>query len=835
MNRLDEIMGTRLALISAPAGFGKTTVVIEWIVRYGGPVAWYSIDRDDGNTTLFLSYLCSALIAAYDGVGSRTLNTIRAAEGTATQTLLVSLINEIAAAGGPILIVLDDYHALESATIDGHLAYFLEHAPRDCHVIITSREDPGVALAQMRARNQMFELRADDLRFSVTEAASFFSQTMEIKVSEAHTSILEERTEGWVAGLQMAALTLRATEKPETFVSSFSASHRYIFDYLTEEVLDQQTPEIRRFLTRTSILSTLCGPLCDAVVDDGVDSGQSVLEQLERANLFVVALDAQREWYRYHHLFADLLRRRIEEDVAPLHRRAAVWLLENDNSAEAFRHAIEANDVDLALHVLGYGSTPMYANGVTARVVDWLESLDETTMDSQPELWIHLAWARWISYRSRAAADALARAATADTGRSHNSTGQIAALRAMLAANEYETETIVAESKRALELLEHDALYVRTAVTRTLAVAYQFSQNRSDARTAYRDTIAMCHQTQNTHIEILALTGLAMIDESDLRLRDAGKGYDRVLALAADPSLPITCVAHTGKGSIAYLRDDLAGAEQSLRRGADLARQIEGIDSHIFAEIALARVALARGEIGLALRALEDLAAEIERCGYTQHRDALVDLRIRALIAGDRLGEATTMAAARPINAARCALHRGDVDRTIAILRPFEREMREKAWIDRQTEAAILLAIAWVASGDQAAAAELLTPILELIEDEGAIRLVLDEGPLIRPLLESASIAGVSPALSDRLFSFLDGRRGDSVRGPTGGSTNPLSRRERQVLVLIADGLSNVEIAERLFVSESTIKGHNYRIFEKLGVSRRTEAVACARDLGIIE
>jgi LuxR family maltose regulon positive regulatory protein len=328
VKRLDEVLAARLALISAPAGFGKTTLVTEWITRHGAPVAWYSIDEDDEDEARFLTYLCSALVSVYDGVGTATLNMIRAAEATATRTLFVSLINEITVANTSIVLVLDDYHALDSPEIDEHLTFFLEHTPTDFHVILTSREDPRIPLTQMRALGEVVEIRSRDLRFTGSEAMSFFTEAMGIDLSETHAAILEERTEGWVAGLQMAALTLRSTEQREEFISSFSASHRYIFDYLTEEVLQHQTSAVRRFLIQTSILSTMCGELCDAVVDDAETPGQTTLEELERANLFVVSLDTRRRWYRYHHLFADLL-----------HRRAAVWLLENDSPNEAFAHA----------------------------------------------------------------------------------------------------------------------------------------------------------------------------------------------------------------------------------------------------------------------------------------------------------------------------------------------------------------------------------------------------------------------------------------------------------------------------------------------------------------
>jgi len=841
LRRLTEAVNRLpLTLISAPAGFGKSTLLVEWAATREDPVAWLSLEEDDGDPLRFLTYFVAAINRSVPELGAdmlRALEAIDTAGSMPSHTILTPLINEIAAFPHPLVLVLDDYHTVDAREIDDYLEFILEHAPPNLHVVLTGREDPGLPLPRMRARGDVVEFRARDLRFSLVEAQTFINDVMQIDIEPERIAALEERTEGWIAGLQMAAISLRDHDDPDAFVRDFSGNHRYVLDYLLDEVLIRQPAAIQRFLVRTAILDRLSAPLCDAVVDDPESPGEETLTYLDRSNLFLVSLDTERRWFRYHHLFADLLRHRIDLDAAVLHGRAARWLYENDEHQAAFRHATAAADVSLALSILENDPVPIYARGYSGPVLRWLEELDEESFRHHPELAVHLGWCLWITHRSSAVHAAIQRAESALSGGGTDAPGvmgQVSALRAMLAANEYDTAGIIEEGQRALALLAPENLYVRTAVTRTLAVAYHFDGRREDARGSYHDAIGMCRRSGNTFIEILATTGLGLLEESDLHLGAAETAYRRVIELAGDPSLPVTCEAHSGLGRIAYQRDELNLAEEQIRRGAGLAKQIESIDSHVAAEIFAVRIALARGDRPAAAAEIERLAREVERNDYIHQKEPLARVQIAAALAEADLDAASELAdrANLPIARARVAIGRGDSATALALLEPVLAEMRTRRWTDRIIEAELLLAIAQCIGGDNAAALRSFRSVAAATEPEGIVRLVLDEGEPVRALLKTAHAENIHRDYAARFLALLGGAA-PAITGADGPKES-LSRREREVLTLLARGLSNGEIAEHLFVSISTVKGHNYRIFEKLGVDRRTQAVARARALGII-
>ena len=366
IERLNEGLsaGRKLTLISASAGFGKTTLVSEWVAGCGRPVAWLSLDEGDNDPTRFLTYLVAALQTIAANIGAGVLAVLQSPQPPPTESILTALLNEITTIPDNFVLVLDDYHVIDSKPVDEALTFLLEHLPPQMHLVIATREDPHLPLARLRARGQLTELRAADLRFTPAEAAEFLNQVMGLNLSAEDIAALETRTEGWIAGLQLAALSMQGHQDAASFIKSFTGSHRFVLDYLVEEVLQQQSESVQTFLLRTSILDRLCGPLCDAVLLDPSASGQETLEYLEHANLFIVPLDNERRWYRYHHLFAELLRQRLhqstassagneEKVVAELHSRASRWYEDNGLEIEAFQHAAAANDVERAERLIG--------------------------------------------------------------------------------------------------------------------------------------------------------------------------------------------------------------------------------------------------------------------------------------------------------------------------------------------------------------------------------------------------------------------------------------------------------------------------------------------------
>src|ERR687885_49770 len=367
--RLNEGLHRKLTLIPAPAGFGKTTLVSAWVAGYGQPTAWLSLDDGDNDPACFLTYLVAALQTIAPNIGAGVLGVLQSPQPSPAESILTALLNEITIIPNNFVLILDDYHLLDAKPVDHALTFLLEHLPPQMHLVITTREDPQLPLARLRARGQMTELRAADLRFTAAEAAVFLKEAMGLELAADDIAALEDRTEGWIAGLQLAALSLQAQHDASNFIQSFTGSHHFIMDYLVEEVLHQQPTSVQTFLLRTSILDRLCGPLCDSVLRDPSGSGQATLEYVERANLFLVPLDNERRWYRYHHLFADLLRQRLHQaggsagDVTELHSRASEWYEDNGLELEAFLHAAAVNDLDRAERLIEGQGVPLQFRG----------------------------------------------------------------------------------------------------------------------------------------------------------------------------------------------------------------------------------------------------------------------------------------------------------------------------------------------------------------------------------------------------------------------------------------------------------------------------------------
>jgi LuxR family transcriptional regulator, maltose regulon positive regulatory protein len=369
--RLDESRRRKLTLVSAPAGFGKTTLLGEWLSTLPRPAAWLSLDEGDSDPARFLAHLVAALRTIAKNVGEGVLDVLRSPRPPPTETMLTALLNEASAVEEEIILVLDDYHVIDSTAADGTLAFLLEHLPPNMHLVIAIREDPRLPIPRLRARNQLTEVRAADLRFTPDEASAFLNEVMRLDLSAEDVAALEERTEGWIAGLQLAALSMRGREDVPGFIRAFAGDNRFVLDYLVEEVLQRQPERVRSFLLQTSILDRLCGPLCDAVTEQ--EGGRGMLEALERGNLFIVGLDDKRHWYRYHHLFAEVLSahlmQELRDQVPTLHRRASEWHEHNGSAADAIRHALAAEDFERAANLVELAAPAMRrrCRGVAAR------------------------------------------------------------------------------------------------------------------------------------------------------------------------------------------------------------------------------------------------------------------------------------------------------------------------------------------------------------------------------------------------------------------------------------------------------------------------------------
>jgi LuxR family transcriptional regulator, maltose regulon positive regulatory protein len=504
--RLNEGLHRRLILISAPAGFGKTTLVSEWVLGCQRPTAWLSLDEGDNDPTRFLTYLVAALQTIAATIGEGMSGVLQSPQPPPTEAILTALLNDIITISDHFGLVLDDYHVLDAKAVDHALTFLLDHLPPHMHLVIATREDPPLPLARLRVGGHLTEVRAVDLRFTHSEAAAFLNQVMGLPLEAQDIAALERRTEGWIAGLQLAAISLQGQQDATGFIRSFTGSHHFVLDYLVEEVLQQQSERVQTFLLRTSVLDRLCGPLCDAVLLDPSASGQATLAYLEHANLFIIPLDNERRWYRYHHLFADLLRQRLHQSIASstgdaeshvneLHIRASVWYEDHGLEIEAFHHAAAANDVERAERLVEGKGMPLHFRGVVTAILDWLESLPKTVLDARPSLWVRYASALLVNGQTTGVEEKLQAAEAALQGteaddKTRNLFGQIAAAKATLALTRYQVETMLAQSRRALEYLRPNNLSLRATANWTLGFAYWTLGDRAAARRAYTEAIS---------------------------------------------------------------------------------------------------------------------------------------------------------------------------------------------------------------------------------------------------------------------------------------------------------------------------------------------------------
>ncbi|MHB9033411.1 MAG: LuxR C-terminal-related transcriptional regulator [Anaerolineae bacterium] len=846
----------------------------EWVARCQRPVAWISLDEGDSDPTRFLTYFTAALRTIAVNLGSGVLSTLQSPQPPPIESILTPLLNEITSLPDPLVLVLDDYHLLDSKSVDEILTFLLEHQPPQMHLVIASREDPHLPLARLRARGQLTELHAADLRFTTVEATEFLNRVMGLNLSANEVSALETRTEGWISGLQLAAISLQGQHDSAGFIKSFTGSHRFVLDYLLEEVLHQQSVNIQHFLLRTSILDRLCAPLCSAVLGSPVSSGYEILEYLEHANLFIVPLDNDRCWYRYHHLFAELLRQRLQQSVslensetgvAEYHIRASVWFEANGLELEAFHHATAANDIERAERLLDGKGMPLHFRGMVKPVLNWLDSLPASVLDANPVLWTSYASVELVSGHKAAAEQKLQSAVAAlkdprppapgEAGMTSVKTrdiiGRIAAIQATLAIYEYQTETCISLSQRALENLSPDNLSFRTFTIWRLGYAYNLQGNRDAARQAYTEAVAISQATGNTITAIAATIGLGNLQESNNQLHLATQAYHRVLEMMGDQPLPLAHMAHLGLARIAYERNELEASQQYSERGAYLANQVESPDRFVNVGLIFARIRFALGDAAGAADILAQAEQSVRQHNLLRRKSEVAAAQVLVLLRQGDLGAAAQLVNMHdiPISQARIYLAQGNTPAALVLLESLYQQAEAKGWADEQLKLMVLQAVALYAYGETFKSVQLLSQALVLVEPEGFIRTFVDEGLLMARLLAETAARGIMPDYITKLMSAFEAEKQPVLAGPvvnpaqSGHKINPLpeqslieplSQRELRVLQLIAQGLSNREISERLYLALSTVKGHNRIIFDKLQVESRTEAVARARELGLL-
>ncbi|OGO38352.1 MAG: hypothetical protein A2W35_04080 [Chloroflexi bacterium RBG_16_57_11] len=904
-----------LTLITAPAGFGKTTLVASYIANCGLPIAWLSLDKDDNQVERFLNYLVAALQEADHTIGNEAAQLLATSQQAPPETILTSLINYLDTNGREIALVLDDYQFISSQAVHEEMIFLLEHCPNTFHLVIASRSDPPLPLVRLRGRGQMVELRAADLRFTEPEAAQFLNEVMGLHLDAGSVSALAERTEGWIAGLQMAALSMRDREDVRGFIEGFSGTNRYILDYLLEEVLASQSPEMQRFLLCTSILERLTAPLCDTVLanDEGAKregddrstrseslfAGQStsILEYMERANLFLVPLDDERIWYRYHHLFADLLRTQLQrslgdQEVAQLHLRAAAWHEQNGSILEAIQHASMASDDEMVERLIEQNYLEMMNRGEMSWVRFWMGKLSKELVYRRPWLCLYEAMNRsWFGQLEEAnlllnEAEKRIRAessAEVSAPGAQSMLGYHAYVKSRVTAMQGDTRRAIEFCLTARENVPADNLGLQIDFSITLGYEYFLYGDFVNANKTLNETIQLGDIVGAVNNPVAAYCVLARMQIYQGRLHEA----DDLLRKAAQlihgtggQYLGVFGLVEVGTSALLCEWNDLEAALVRLKGHLDDLPLWGKADDLCLAYTTLARIQLAQGTWTEAVDTVEKAAQLIRTCGvFSEARSAVEAAQVKMwLLQGDWSSVDRWVAKLEKrfglhdpyryedelahITQARVFIAQNKPDKAIGLLSHLEDIARSAGRMGRVIEILLLEALAMRETGDSENAILALTECLTLAEPECYVRVFLDEGRPMQLLLAKGLAHASAGPLRDyaiHLLSQFDAEplvvtAAQEKVSPTGHPSTssgqalvtpefrpaksmlvePLSQRELEVLQLMALGRTNQEIARQLIVAPGTVKAHAASIYRKLDAANRTEAVARARQMGIL-
>ena len=887
IDRLNGVMQRKLTLVSAPAGFGKTTLLSVWgavAARSGWHVAWVSLDASDNDPTRFWSYVIAALVMASSGLEENILTLLRSPQPPSIESILVTVINKLAPIPHQIALILDDYHLIEMPAVHQALIFLLDHLPPNLHVVVASRVDPPLPVARLRSRGHLAELRTTDLRFTPAEAAAFLNGVARLDLAAEDIAALEAKTEGWIAGLHLAALALQERSDRAGFVAMFTGRHRYVLDYLVDEVLHRQSESLQTFLLQTSILDQLSGSLCDVVTES--TESDAMLEQLERSNLFLVPLDEERSWYRYHHLFGEVLQSRLQQmhpsRVAELHARAARWYERHGLVADAIHHALAAADFVYAVQLIEQAAETLMKQNEIVILLNWLRALPADLLRTLPRLSLFHAWALTsinqldaaeVSLRDaeRVLREAVSQPLTSAGSEAVESgagiqrlLGEIAAVRASIASLRGDVPRTIECASLALEGLPDENVLMRGMTALSLGRAYLWSGDLEAAEHVLAEAVTINQRAENVTAALLSRYSQGHLSVMQGRLCQAAEIYRTMLNDTAKLGgvFPIGNLVHIGMGALLYEWHELKAAEEHLLQGIELGKQWGSAGSLLHGFMFLALLKLACGDFNGALMIQQEIEQAVEQDNLSAMRSAVRAFRVQleliggnSEIASQWIQEVADHPLSFPSDFERLTLVRAYlvVGKYAEARRELEPLPREAAQRSRgMIENLILLALALQGQNEMEQARATLTQALSLAEPEGYVATFVIEGQPMATLLtqvhdtqkkeQDASAHRVSPGYIHKLLAVL---RGEALPSPKdtahqgtvqspGEPIEALSEREREVLLRLATGMSNRAIAQEFIVSVGTIKTHLNHIYGKLNVHSRTQAVARARALHLL-
>jgi LuxR family maltose regulon positive regulatory protein len=840
----------KLTLVSAPAGYGKTTLIADWgskcqhledpenrVPEY--EFCWLSLDERDNDQVRFLVYFIAALKQADEKIGTSTQAMLQSPQPPPPELLLGSLINDITTVSNPIVLILDDYHQINNPNIHQMLNFIMEYQPSQIHLVLLTREDPPLPLPRLRARGQIMEVRQDDLRFTKAETAEYLQKVIGLDLSAEDISSLDRRTEGWVAGLQLAALSMQGRDNLSDYIQDFAGSNRYILDYLIEEVFQNQPPEVQEFLLTTSILDQLSAPLCDAVTKR--DNSRELLQSLDHSNLFIVALDQEYAWYRFHRLFVELLRHRLristELTEAKYHGRASLWFEANGYSAEAIQHALSAEDWERAAELIQDYTGELLKRGEVMTLIGWIKRLPEQMIQAYPELCGDYAWALLLIGEFDEAEPLLAYAEKCDLDNPQFQ-GGIASAQAYLARCRGDFQGTIQQSEMALSLLPSSDLMTRSIVAVNLGLTYWHAGYLDEAEKALREALDAGRGSGNQYAAVAGRVFLGRTAASRGNLRRAEELYRQLLRDGGP--IPMLALTHLDLCGLNYEWNKLKVSEEHRWRGVELCKQSGNLEFQIAGELLHARLKIATGAIEAAERAAVrayEMAQDFSpftraRCASSLVQVALAkdDLKTaeewasRMAVDGDHF----TFYMFLNLTRARLLMAKGKQEEAAAELSRCYEIASKGGWGYGIIAVRVLQCLA---TENAESSYEFLFDALTQAHSNGFLRAFVDGGQDLIPTLQEVARKGKLVEYVGEILTTM----GETTRvSQTSELVEPLSEREIEVLRLLVAGLSNREIAGKLVISLGTAKTHIHNIYGKLSARNRAEAIARTRELELL-